>query len=78
MTITDISATGAKASNAVAMDIYPLHFLDERKAAREMIMGWLFRVNAPLDAEMVRIGLRRVLEIGDWRKLAGTLHRAVS
>ncbi|RDA86310.1 hypothetical protein CP532_5659 [Ophiocordyceps camponoti-leonardi (nom. inval.)] len=57
------------------MDIYPVHLLDDRKAAREMIMCWAFRVNAPLDADMIRAALRRVLQIGDWRKLAGTLHR---
>lgn len=60
------------------MDIYPVHFLDDRKHAREMVMGWIFRVNARLDAGSVSAALRRVLEIGDWRKLAGTLHRNVS
>lgn len=41
-------------------------------------MGWIFRVNAPLDADMIRAALQHVLETGDWRKLAGTLHRNVS
>lgn len=60
------------------MAIYPVHFLDDRKDARKTVMGWIFRVNARLDAGKVCAALRRVLEIGNWRKLAGTLHHNVS
>ncbi|KAM3496829.1 hypothetical protein MY10362_009801, partial [Beauveria mimosiformis] len=72
MTAAIVQSSSAGVSD---MDIYPVHMLDGIKAVREMIMCWTFRVNAPLDVDKVRAALGRVLEIGDWRKLAGTLHR---
>ncbi|OAA60171.1 alpha/beta hydrolase fold-3 [Cordyceps fumosorosea ARSEF 2679] len=55
-------------------DIYPVHMLDNHKSARNIMMQWIFRVDAQLDADKVRAALALVLETGDWCKLAGRLH----
>ncbi|KFY27957.1 hypothetical protein V493_03188 [Pseudogymnoascus sp. VKM F-4281 (FW-2241)] len=54
--------------------VYPLHMFDDTKQVRKMIMPWTFRFDAPLDAEKLRDALARLLDTGDWRKLAGRLH----
>ena len=59
-------------------DVYPVHMLDDIKQTKKMIMAWTFRFDAPLDAEMLRSSLARLLDVGDWRKLAGRLHFTVN
>lgn len=66
-----------KASPRQGYDVYPVHMLDDLKQTRKMIMAWTFRFDAPLDVEMLRSSLVRLLNMGDWRKLAGRLHLTV-
>ncbi|KAH8688490.1 hypothetical protein BGZ61DRAFT_494573 [Ilyonectria robusta] len=54
-------------------DIYPVHPTDDNKTNREKTMSWTLRFNDILDAEKIQDSLRRLLEIGDWRKLGGRL-----
>lgn len=60
------------------VDIYPLYEFDQNKSLLNMPTAWMFRVNARLDPEMLRSSLSRLLQIGDWRKLAGRFKRNVS
>lgn len=58
-------------------DIYPVHPTDDNKTNREKTMSWTLRFNDILDAEKIQDSLRRLLEIGDWRKLGGRLREKV-
>lgn len=76
--ILTMSAAPVSAVGSTEHDVYPTHILDDAKGARNLAMGWLFRIDAPLDVGVLCDGLRRVLQVGDWRKLAGTLHFTAS
>ncbi|OLN96093.1 hypothetical protein CCHL11_03210 [Colletotrichum chlorophyti] len=54
-------------------DIYPVHFFDDTKPFREMLLNWTMRFDDVLDAEKLQSSLARLLEIGDWRKLGGRM-----
>ncbi|KAF7546857.1 hypothetical protein G7Z17_g8139 [Cylindrodendrum hubeiense] len=58
---------------ATECDIYPVHFFDDNETNRKKTMSWTMRFNDILDAEKIHDSLCRLLEIGDWRKLAGHL-----
>nr|POE67104.1 hypothetical protein CFP56_72662 [Quercus suber] len=53
-------------------DVYPLHPLDDTKAART-IVSWLMHFDDVLDADKLHDALTKLLEIGDWRKLGGRM-----
>ncbi|KAK2004040.1 hypothetical protein LX36DRAFT_27544 [Colletotrichum falcatum] len=52
-------------------DVYPVHFFDDTKPFRQMLLNWTLRFDDVLDAEMLHSSLAKLLDIGDWRKLAG-------
>ncbi|OAA74946.1 alpha/beta hydrolase fold-3 [Akanthomyces lecanii RCEF 1005] len=64
-------------TDSASVDVYPVHMFDDYKGPRSIMMQWIFRVDAQLDASKLRSALTRVLETGDWRKLAGRLHCTV-
>lgn len=64
-------------ADAAPFDIYPVHMFDNCKSPRSIMMRWMFRVDARLDAAKLRAALTQVLATGDWRKLAGRLHYTV-
>lgn len=53
--------------------VYPVHMLDDTKGCRAYMVSQTFRFDDVLDAEKLRGSLTRLLEIGDWKKLAGRL-----
>ena len=57
-------------------DVYPIHLQDFN--LRKLIMACTLRFDQVLDADELHAGLARLLEMGDWRKLAGRLRRNVS
>ncbi len=59
--------------DSAPFDVYPVHMFDDDKGPRSIMMQWIFRVDAQLDPSKLRSALTRVLETGDWRKLAGRL-----
>ncbi|KAK6206801.1 hypothetical protein QIS74_13289 [Colletotrichum tabaci] len=54
-------------------DVYPVHFFDDTKPFREMLLNWTLRFDDVLDAEKLHVSLSKLLEIGDWRKLGGRM-----
>ncbi|KAK7415701.1 hypothetical protein QQX98_005736 [Neonectria punicea] len=54
-------------------DVFPVHFFDDTKTYRSMILTWTLRFNDVLDPEKLHDALARLLETGDWRKLGGRL-----
>ncbi|WYZ34052.1 hypothetical protein EsH8_I_000328 [Colletotrichum jinshuiense] len=54
-------------------DVYPVHFFDDTKPFREMLLNWTLRFDDVLDADMLHDSLAKLLDIGDWRKLAGRM-----
>ncbi|KAF7556434.1 hypothetical protein G7Z17_g1400 [Cylindrodendrum hubeiense] len=54
-------------------DVFPVHFFDDTKTYRSMIVTWTLRFNDALDPEKLHDGLVQLLQIGDWRKLGGRL-----
>lgn len=63
--------------DSAPFDVYPVHMFDDCKGPRSIMMQWIFRIDAQLDASKLQSALGRVLEMGDWRKLAGSLHYTV-
>lgn len=61
----------------VGNNVFPVHMLDDAKGVREMSIVWMFRFNDALDAEMLHSSLARLISIGDWRKLGGSLRLKV-
>lgn len=59
-----------------ASDVYPVHLFDDLDT-RRIFVTRVLRFNDVLDAEKLRLSLGRLLEIGDWRKLGGSLRRKV-
>lgn len=53
-------------------DVYPLHDLDDTPT-RRVLVARVLRFDHVLDAEMLHNSLTKLLDIGDWRKLAGRL-----
>ncbi|KPM37521.1 hypothetical protein AK830_g9042 [Neonectria ditissima] len=54
-------------------DVFPVHFFDDTKTYRSMIVTWTLRFNDVLDPDVLHNALDRLLETGDWRKLGGRL-----
>ncbi|KAH7139666.1 hypothetical protein B0J13DRAFT_477930 [Dactylonectria estremocensis] len=54
-------------------EIFPVHFFDDTKTYRSMVVTWTLRFDDVLDADKVYDALARLLEIGDWRRLGGRL-----
>ncbi|KDN67511.1 hypothetical protein CSUB01_04274 [Colletotrichum sublineola] len=54
-------------------DVYPVHFFDDTKPFREMLLNWTLRFDDVLDAEKLHVSLAKLLDIGDWRKLGGRM-----
>ncbi|GKT82478.1 lysR family regulatory protein [Colletotrichum tofieldiae] len=54
-------------------DVYPVHFFDDTKPFREMLLNWTLRFDDVLDAEKLHVSLAKLMEIGDWRKLGGRM-----
>lgn len=59
-------------------DVYPVHFFDDTKPFRGMLLNWTLRFDDVLDADKLQSSLARLLEIGDWRKLGGRMRLNVS
>ncbi|KAK0385640.1 hypothetical protein NLU13_6817 [Sarocladium strictum] len=57
------------------VDVYPLFEFDKEKAVDKMNMAWMFHVDKPLDPELLRSSLSRLLQMGDWKKFAGRFKR---
>lgn len=64
-------------ANPADYDIYPVHLMDGAKVNHK-VMGWTMRFNDVLDADILHNSIMTLLDIGDWRKLAGRLKRNVS
>ncbi|KAM3432748.1 hypothetical protein MY4824_006383 [Beauveria thailandica] len=64
----------ADKESSASFDVYPVHMFDDCSGPRSIIMRWIFRVDAQLDADKLRTAFTQVLETGDWRKLAGRLY----
>ncbi|KAM3513236.1 hypothetical protein MY11210_003102 [Beauveria gryllotalpidicola] len=64
----------ADKESSASFDVYPVHMFDDCRGPRSIMMRWIFRVDAQLDADKLRTAFAQVLEKGDWRKLAGRLH----
>lgn len=56
--------------------VYPVHLLDGAKY-QHCILTLFIRFNDLLDADKLRDGLTRLLEIGDWKKLGGRFRTKV-
>ncbi|KAF9872890.1 lysr family regulatory protein [Colletotrichum karsti] len=54
-------------------DVYPVHFFDDTKPFRGMLLNWTLRFDDVLDAEKLQSSLAKLLEIGEWRKLGGRM-----
>ncbi|KAK2775312.1 lysr family regulatory protein [Colletotrichum kahawae] len=54
-------------------DVYPVHFFDDTKPFRGMLLNWTLRFDDVLDADKLESSLSRLLEIGDWKKLGGRM-----
>ncbi|KAL0939777.1 lysr family regulatory protein [Colletotrichum truncatum] len=54
-------------------DVYPVHFFDDTKPFREMLLNWTLRFDDVLDADKLETALARLLEIGDWKKFGGRM-----
>lgn len=59
-------------------DVYPVHFFDDTKPFRGMLLNWTLRFDDVLDADKLQSSLSRLLEIGDWKKLGGRMRLSVS
>lgn len=57
-------------------DVYPMHQQDFN--FRKLIMACTLRFDHVLDANKLHVGLARLLETGDWKKLGGRLRHNVS
>ncbi|CAH0031292.1 unnamed protein product [Clonostachys rhizophaga] len=53
-------------------EVYPLHFLDNHPGFKETYT-YTLQFNDVLDAQLLHVALRRLLEHGDWRKFGGRL-----
>lgn len=58
-------------------EIFPVHFFDDTKTYRSMVVTWTLRFDDVLDADKVHNALAQLLEIGDWRRLGGRLRLTV-
>lgn len=58
-------------------EILPVFDFDARPQVRNIIIGWTLRFDDVLDADQLHVGLARLLEIGNWRKLGGRLRERV-
>ena len=59
-------------------EVFPLHFLDDTKTLRDIVVTWTLRFNDVLDPDRLYASLSRLLDIGDWRKLGGRLRLKVN
>lgn len=57
--------------------VYPLFMLDDTKTLRGIVVTWTLRFNDVLDPEKLQNALKRLLDIGDWRKIGGRLRMRV-
>lgn len=62
--------------NSVAPECYPVHSLDNMKG-NQCWVNWTMQFNDVLDPQKLNDALSRVLQTGDWKKLAGRLYRKV-
>jgi hypothetical protein len=63
----------------VATDkIIPLNLFDDNMIFRSMVLDFTLRFDDVLDAEKLRSGLARLLEIGGWRRLGARLRLNVN
>lgn len=58
--------------------VYPLHLLDLTDGAKKFNIVWTYVFHDVLDADKLNTSLRRLLEIGDWRKLGGRIVQKAS
>ncbi|KAJ3475670.1 hypothetical protein NLG97_g9379 [Lecanicillium saksenae] len=56
------------------MEVYPVHLLDNAENYRKAFVAYLLVFNDALDAQKLADSLSELLQIGDWKKLAGRLH----
>lgn len=67
---------GSTAPHVVDSDeVYPLHLLDSMPQISEHTPVVLMRFNDVLDADKLHEALVKLLQTGDWRKLAGRIRR---
>lgn len=57
-------------------DVFPVHALDSMKS-RRIFVARVMRFNDVLDGPMLQRSLCKLLEIGNWRKLGGSLRYTV-
>lgn len=68
-----LTRSNRKVQQSEADDIFPVHFLDQAGIIRGCIVSFTFRYNDVLDPEVLHDALVKLLEIEDWKKLAGRL-----
>ncbi|CAH0051352.1 unnamed protein product [Clonostachys solani] len=56
-------------------EIFPLYFLDNLQAGRVLVLSETFKFNDVLDPEKLHDGLKKLIQLGDWRKLGGRLRK---
>ncbi|TEA18388.1 Acetyltransferase BOT5 [Colletotrichum sidae] len=54
-------------------DVYPVHFFDDTKPFRDMILNWTLRFDDVLDPQKLESSLTTLVETGDWRKFGGRM-----
>jgi hypothetical protein len=54
-------------------EVVPVHFFDDTEINKKLFVCWTLRFEDVLDTEKVHESLRRLLEMGEWRKLGGRL-----
>jgi hypothetical protein len=59
-------------------DVYPVHMLDDSKTLRGIVVTWTMCFDDVLDAEVLRTGLERLLDMEGWRKVGGRVRMSVS
>lgn len=71
-----VNSNGVAAAVA-ADDIYPTGRIDNAMGIKIMVLSVTLRFNAVLEPSKLHTALCTLLDIGDWRRLGGRLHRPV-
>jgi hypothetical protein len=74
----NFSLKKAKPAVVLSDKIIPVYALDDNKVYRSGVYFTTLRFDDAMDAEKLRLGLVRLLELGNWRKLGARLRLNVS
>ena len=70
--------TARKAPATISTDtVVPIHFFDDNSINRSVLLYLTLRFDKVLDPERLRLGLERLMNLGDWRKLGARVRMTV-